>query len=569
MKGAGLHNVIIFVLGALFFIPLLGHFHLFDWDEINFAESSREMLLTGEFFRVTVNFEPFWEKPPLFFWLQSLCMSIFGVGEFAARLPNALFGIATLLTIYNIGTRHFSARFGLIWALLYFGSVLPFLYFKSGIIDPVFNYFIFLSVYFLFLSLHNRDAHVKNAALAGLFSGLAVLTKGPVGLLILLLTWIIFTLVRRFRPLPGWKQIGAFALVFAATTSLWYGAEVIQNGPWFLVEFVKYQVELFLTPVAGHEQPFFYHFVVVFFGCFPLSVLALPSFFKNYETDRYHTRTWMLVLFWVVMILFTIVSTKIAHYSSMAYLPLSFLAAMYMHHASIRIPYVRTYANIIFVVVGILFGILLTALPLAAYQFKDMLLPLMDDPFAVASFSNPDVTWSGAEFLIGVFYLLGVIVAAWFFFNRLLVRGLIVVCFSSAISLMLYACFVVPNIEGYSQGPAIEFFKARQGESVYVTTVGYKSYAHYFYARVQPPNPDDGIVREKNRIMQLFGVDSYNALSQEEKASFNGQVNEWLVYGTIDKPVYFTTKITYPEIEAPGVELMGTDGGFRLYRRLP
>lgn len=569
MKWAGINRIIIIVLGALFFIPLLGHFHLFDWDEINFAESSREMLLTGDFFRVTVNFEPFWEKPPLFFWLQGICMYLFGVGEFAARLPNALFGIATLLTIYHIGTRHFSARFGLIWTLLYFGSVLPFLYFKSGIIDPVFNYFIFLSVYFLFLSLQNRVKQLKFSALAGLFSGLAVLTKGPVGLLILLLTWIVFTAIKRFKPLPGWKQIVAFALVFSAVTSLWYGAEVIQNGPWFLVEFVKYQVELFLTPVAGHEQPFFYHFVVVFLGCFPLSVLALPSFFKNFEPDRYHTRTWMLVLFWVVMILFTIVKTKIAHYSSMAYLPLSFLAALYIHHASIRIPYVRTYTNILFLAVGLLFGALLTALPLAAFQFKDVLLPLLNDPFAAASFNNPMITWGGGEFLIGVLYLAGVFVAAWFFFHRLLLRGLIVMSFSSAVSLILYAAFVVPNIEGYTQRPAISFFKQLQDKNVYVTTLGYKSYAHYFYARVQPPHPEDGLVKEKSRIMQLYGVNSYNALSQEEKASFNGQVNEWLVYGSIDKPVYFTTKITYPEIESPGIERLGDDGGFRLYRRIP
>ena len=144
------YSGVILLLGILFFIPFLGNVHLFDWDEINFAESSREMLLTGDFFRVTINFEPFWEKPPLFFWLQSLSMQIFGIGEFAARLPNALTGIATLLTLFFIGSRHFSPRFGFIWSLVYFGSFLPHIYFKSGIIDPVFNLFILLSIYFLF-----------------------------------------------------------------------------------------------------------------------------------------------------------------------------------------------------------------------------------------------------------------------------------------------------------------------------------------------------------------------------------------------------------------------------------
>ena len=62
------------LLGAVFFIPLLGTGHLFDWDEINFAESAREMIASGNYSRVQIDYAPFWEKPPLFFWLQVLCM---------------------------------------------------------------------------------------------------------------------------------------------------------------------------------------------------------------------------------------------------------------------------------------------------------------------------------------------------------------------------------------------------------------------------------------------------------------------------------------------------------------
>ena len=54
---------------------------MFDWDEINFAESSREMLVSSNFSQVMINFEPFHEKPPLFFWLQVLSMKIFGIGS--------------------------------------------------------------------------------------------------------------------------------------------------------------------------------------------------------------------------------------------------------------------------------------------------------------------------------------------------------------------------------------------------------------------------------------------------------------------------------------------------------
>jgi len=136
--------VLIVALGVLFFFPFLGNVHLFDWDEINFAESAREMLVTQDFFRVQINYEPFWEKPPLFFWLQALSMEIFGINEFAARFPNALAGVITLWLLYTLGKKLYSPKFGLIWSLLYFGSFLPHLYFKSGIIDPIFNLFILL-----------------------------------------------------------------------------------------------------------------------------------------------------------------------------------------------------------------------------------------------------------------------------------------------------------------------------------------------------------------------------------------------------------------------------------------
>jgi len=82
-------------------------------------------------------------------------MKVFGVNEFAARFPNAIFGIITLVTLYLIGKKEKNSAFGLIWALLFFSSMLPHLYFKSGIIDPVFNYFIFTAIYFLMKAMTN------------------------------------------------------------------------------------------------------------------------------------------------------------------------------------------------------------------------------------------------------------------------------------------------------------------------------------------------------------------------------------------------------------------------------
>ena len=129
MKTIKLENPwVIALLAVAFFVPYLGQTHLFDWDEINFAESAREMLVSGNYLRVQVDFQPFWEKPPLFFWLQALSMKVFGINEFAARFPNAVVGVFTLLTFYFLGKRLQDARFGFLWAFVYLGSVTPHLY---------------------------------------------------------------------------------------------------------------------------------------------------------------------------------------------------------------------------------------------------------------------------------------------------------------------------------------------------------------------------------------------------------------------------------------------------------
>jgi len=147
--------MLIIACGLLLFVPYLGEVHLFDWDELNFAESSREMLVTGDYFTVKIDYSPFHEKPPLFMIVQAVSMAIFGVNEFAARLPNAILGIIILVVSFNIGTRLFDEKFGILWVLSWIGSLLPHFYFKSGIIDPYFNFFIFLFCFILDPELRN------------------------------------------------------------------------------------------------------------------------------------------------------------------------------------------------------------------------------------------------------------------------------------------------------------------------------------------------------------------------------------------------------------------------------
>lgn len=530
--------LILLIGGSMLFFPFLGSVHLFDWDEINFAESAREMLVTGNYTRVQINYQPFWEKPPLFFWLQAASMKIFGVNEYAARFPNALLGVITLLTFYFIGKKFYNEKFGFVWALCYAGSFLPFLYFKSGIIDPWFNYFIFLSVYFLAKSVNRQKENVSFLyILSGIFTGLAILTKGPVAFLIIILTVIVYLIVKKFKIHIRVKNILYFLIAVFAVSFLWFGFETISNGPWFLKEFITYQIRLFSTPDAGHAQPFYYHFLVVAIGCFPISIFAAGILFKRKTDAENEFSLWMKILFWVVMILFSIVTTKIVHYSSLSYFPLSFLAALYIKKLFESGLKINTVMLSLLVLFGFIFSALLTALPIV-FMNKESIYQYIKDPFAIDCLKTI-VVWGGYEYFTGIFYFTALLVSFVLLYRQKTTAGIYTLFASTALAVFIFLASAAPKIEAYSQAPAIEFFERYAGSDVYMTTFGYKSYAQFFYFRVPT---------------------GQNPKSKDPS---------WLLRGDIDKPVYFVVKSTAKkEIEQhPDIRFIEQKGGFMLYLR--
>lgn len=481
-------ELIIFLGATLLFVPFLGTTHLFDWDEINFAEASREMLVTGNYAIPQIGFEPFWEKPPLFFWLQVLCMKLFGVNETAARLPNAVCGILTLVLLYRLGKKLVNDQFGWMWVLIYAGSLLPHLYFKSGIIDPWFNLFIFLAVYQLAAySDSKEDRSLKRILWSGLFTGLAVMTKGPVAVLIVGLCYGVFAISTRFRKFMKPLHIVMFLLVTALAGSIWFVALLANGQQHIITEFIVYQIRLFQTEDAGHGGSFFYHFIILLIGCFPaaaLSILSMRIRNRTDETPR-HFRLWMLILFWVTLLLFSIVKTKIVHYSSLCYFPLTYLAAVSFYHLYRRKWNLPAWNKWLQAITGLLLSILIIGV-----TFIDQLKPYLlqpgkiRDPFARANLAA-QVEWTGWEKLPGVLLLTAVVL--FIIRSGKNIRSALVSLFLvSTIAINLTIVLITPKVEPYSQGAAIEFYKSKQSEHAIVEPLRYKSYAHLFYTMRQP-----------------------------------------------------------------------------------
>lgn len=546
--------LIIGIAAALLFLPFLGRVHLFDWDEINFAECAREMIVSKDYLRMQIDFIPFYEKPPLFIWMQVLCMKVIGINEYAARLPNALAGIATLLTLYYTGFKARGRTTGLLWTALYAATWLPHIYFKSGIIDPVFNFFIFLSFVQVWM-LKWSERKVLHAILAGLFLALAVLTKGPVAIVVSGLSFLIYAITKRGFDSYKWLHLLLIAAVTLLTTSCWFGVEVALHGWTFLREFIAYQAGLFGQNIADHQEPWYYHPIVLLIGCFPVSLFVAQWRMRQAESaaNAADLSRWMWILFWVVLILFSIVKTKIVHYSSLCYYPLTYLAAVQTARILEGQEKLRRSVTVGLLVVGSVLAIAIFALPLVGL-LKAGLIPLLQDEFAAANLQAA-VSWHWAECLVGVIYLVGI----WWsvlWLRKSFGKGIVALCVLQILVIQIAVLHFTPKVEAYSQRAAIEYFQSLSGKDVYVHPLGYKSYAHLFYSNKQ----------------QSLNPAYYHKVRSDVGASTITEPDErWLLNGAIDKPVYFICKISDAKDwrMLPQLHETGAKNGFVFFRRDP
>jgi 4-amino-4-deoxy-L-arabinose transferase-like glycosyltransferase len=531
------------LLGIMVYIPFNGSVHLFDWDEINFAESAREMIETGNYLDVQINYETFWEKPPLFFWMQTVSMKIFGVNEFAARFPNAICGIFTLLVLYLIGRSLKNKLAGLVWALVYVASLLPFFYFKSGIIDPWFNLFIFLGIWFALQ--YTQGYHPLNtirAVLSALFIGLAMLTKGPVALLIFALVSIIFIVIKKFHVVVRWYDVIVFIIVFSIVGGFWFILQIFNGNSEIIQQFIEYQIRLFKTQDAGHGGFPFYHVVVLFVGVFPASIFALREY---YFRDRgniqlKHMHTWMITLLLVVLVLFSIVNTKIVHYSSLCYFPITYLAAQRVYRLYQGINKIKIFETILISFFSVSLALLVFAFTSLKFLKPSLINSgVIKDEFVLANLQAP-VSWTGMEFVSGLILIITLVFILILFNKHKPKQGLIVFAIGLVCFQLVAMKTLLHRVEEITQKTVISFYKSLPENDVYVETIGFKSYAHLFYF---------------NKPLPKHGTN----FSQHQ-----------LLWGKIDKPAYFVSKITLKDEildKHPQLKIIDERNGFVFYLR--
>ncbi len=254
--------------------------------------------------------------------------------------------------------------------------------------------------------------------------------------------------------------------------------------------------------------------MVLLIGCFPASVFALQELLKPTRTNDAHEndhRRWMVILFWVVLILFSIVKTKIVHYSSLCYFPLTYLATLQLERVWKKQEGFG-WSRFLLGGLGTVIALVVIAVPFAGMNI-DAIRPLFaQDPFALANL-DAEVTWTGLEAIAGLVLLAGLL-AGHALHGRKRYRAAVLSVFAGGALFVTTALFFfINNIEGYSQRAAVEFFADKADEQCWLLTKGYKSYVPEFYGRVQEPQPNEATL--------------------------------WR--GPIDRPVYLACKVTHTE----------------------
>lgn len=274
---------ILLALSLLLLFAGLGDMGLTDRDEGRNAEAGREMFVSGDLITPTFNGELRVAKPVFIYWLMTFSYQLFGVNEFAARAPSAIFGVASVLMQFFFLSRIRGHAVGFAGAFMLLLNIEMLALGRMAITDSVLIFFTTLSLYGFWLGLHGtgRARHWMWSFYGGM--AIATLTKGPVGFIVPLLAGGLYlSTTRRWGQFWRHGLPVAGTIVFAALTIPWYAAMVIIHGDAYSSQAKLHTVGRFLSPMEGHGAGPWFYFPVLLLGFFPWSTLLPASLYQTY-----------------------------------------------------------------------------------------------------------------------------------------------------------------------------------------------------------------------------------------------------------------------------------------------
>lgn len=286
-----LFAVIVFGIYLLYFHNLWSY-KLLDVDETRYVDMARTMFQNREFNTLYLNGDYFFEKPPLFFWIESLSFYIFNcISEFTARIPIALQALFAALAVYFAGLKVVSKKFAVVSALIFATSLEVIMLSKIAILDMLLSSCIIISTFFGFLTFFAEEKNKKYCwIIFYLFSALATLAKGIPGVVIPFGTMFfagIYT--KKFKEFfrPQYFLVGA--CLFLLVVLPWHILMLKTHGQLFFDEYIiKHHLLRFIgSEVIHRSRPIWYYFGVIGWGFLPWIFPFLVLLVKKAKTFKY------------------------------------------------------------------------------------------------------------------------------------------------------------------------------------------------------------------------------------------------------------------------------------------
>lgn len=335
-KKPAFHVTALILLCALQFFFLLGHYALWDIDEGMHAVIAKNMVLSGDWITPVFNGKPFFDKPALFNWLGAIAFMLLGFTEFAARLPAALAGLGCVILTYLIGRRAYGATTGFIAGIILATSLEFAIMSRVVQYDIPFTFFVALALYFFCSALLDEEKTGRQFLWFYVATGLAVLVKGPLGLLLPAMVIGSYVLVQRRWSLLARLRLPLGSAIFVLLVLPWYFLVDRANPGCFKYFMLGQNLASFVGDVANyaprHVEPWHYYFPYLIAGLFPWGFLLPQALYWAFRGSRGRERKYSIfLLLWVAVafVFFSMATSKLSTYILPLYPAAALLVARY------------------------------------------------------------------------------------------------------------------------------------------------------------------------------------------------------------------------------------------------
>ncbi len=321
---------VLVALWAVIYLATLQSPSFFDDADSIHAEAVREMVQTGDWITLKINNGiRYLEKAPLMYWFSAVSVSLFGLSEWAIRLPVALFALLLTLLLHAFGSRFFDTRTGFYAALVYLASLGPFAFTRIYLPDVILAFFMTCCFYGCLSILHEPEPARRlfgrlDPRVPGIYAAaaLGVLTKGLIGVIFVgavalahMLVSGRWDMIRRLQPIPG-------AAIFLVVGAPWHLAAGFANPGFFWFYFMNEHVLRYLGlryPKDYDTVPLLLFWALHLVWLFPWSFFLWGfggSFPRKWRPSDAREQTTLFLFLWIgVILLFFCFSTTQEYYT--------------------------------------------------------------------------------------------------------------------------------------------------------------------------------------------------------------------------------------------------------------